>query len=887
MNISRVGQRRPIVAVVIATVAAAGLLPLATSTAAAAGEDAAGLGRHDRQLLAEARANGDRTVTLLIAADEGANPSLASDLEALGGQIQHRDDEVSYLRVQMPTKQADRASRLAGVTAADLDEVIPLDDPRPDGAAAATPYPAPGAATPRNNPYMPIGDTGAAAFLDAHPHWDGRNVTVGVLDTGITLDHPALATTTTGKPKIVDWVTYTDPFSDDDPTWVPASAAVQGPAFSVDGVDYTAPPSAEGYSFGIFNERDPRLGGEVGRDVNRDGNPAGSKGTFPVLWQGKSVWVDVDQDNDFTDEPAMREYSKNRDVRYFGTDNPATPVKEAMPFVVQVDTENDVANIGIVSGAHGTHVAGIIAANGLFGGAMSGAAPGAQLVSVRVCLFIAGCTAHALVEGMIYAAKRVDVINMSIGGLPSLNDGNNARAVLYDRLIEKKKVQMFISAGNSGPGENTVGDPSVASSVMSIGTHISDDTWQSNYGSSAPAPGTDNQHSFSSRGPREDGGFKPNVIAPGAAISSTPLWQAGGPVAGVHTLPPGYGMFNGTSMASPQAAGVGALLVSAAIQKKVKHDPERLRAALNSSSRFIDGYGAYEQGNGLIDANAAWAILSNKNLRPVAITSQVPVHTALSDFLATPGVGVGIHDREGVVLGDPYTRTYTLTRTSGGGGTYQLSFTGNDGTFSLGSSSITLDQGNPRTLEVAINPSTPGAHSAVLNFDDPSSPGIEYQTLNTVVVPYDLDEGDPQQVVSGEVARNQSKSYFFRVPENAPAFKVDFSGPSAAPGSGQARFLRFHPYGVGIDSNSSVNCYVPSVSGCSTGSATSRTASNPQAGVWEVSVEARRTSDADFTPFTLTASVLGATVSPSHDVIPSATVGTPIDRSLHPHQRLR
>ena len=44
------------------------------------------------------------------------------------------------------------------------------------------------------------------------------------------------------------------------------------------------------------------------------------------------------------------------------------------------------------------------------------------------------------------------MINMSIGGLPALNDGNNTRAVLYDRLIEQYNVQMFISAGNSGPG---------------------------------------------------------------------------------------------------------------------------------------------------------------------------------------------------------------------------------------------------------------------------------------------------------------------------------------------------------------------------------------------------------------------------------------------------
>ena len=33
----------------------------------------------------------------------------------------------------------------------------------------------------------------------------------------------------------------------------------------------------------------------------------------------------------------MTDYKVNRDVGYFGTDNPATPVAERMPFVVQID----------------------------------------------------------------------------------------------------------------------------------------------------------------------------------------------------------------------------------------------------------------------------------------------------------------------------------------------------------------------------------------------------------------------------------------------------------------------------------------------------------------------------------------------------------------------
>ena len=69
------------------------------------------------------------------------------------------------------------------------------------------------------------------------------------------------------------------------------------------------------------------------------------------------------------------------------------------------------------------------------------------------------------------------------------------------------------------------------------------------------------------------------------------------------------------------------------------------------------------------------------------------------------------------------------------------------------------------------------------------------------------------------------------------------------------------------------------VRSCPGGGPNSRTVSNPQPGVWEVTVEARRTSDAPSTPFTLTASILGATVSPNPDVIPSATIGVPVARS--------
>ena len=79
---------------------------------------------------------------------------------------------------------------------------------------------------------MPTKETGAVRFKDRHPTFDGRGITIGILDSGVDLDHPALASTSTGARKIVDWVTATDPLLDEDATWRPMLTKVSGPTFT-------------------------------------------------------------------------------------------------------------------------------------------------------------------------------------------------------------------------------------------------------------------------------------------------------------------------------------------------------------------------------------------------------------------------------------------------------------------------------------------------------------------------------------------------------------------------------------------------------------------------------------------------------------------------------
>ena len=135
--------------------------------------------------------------------------------------------------------------------------------------------------------------------------------------------------------------------------------------------------------------------------------------------------------------------------------------------------------------------------------------------------------------------------------------------------------------------------------------------------------------------------------------------------------------------------------------------------------------------------------------------------------------------------------------------------------------------------------------------------------MNTVVVPDVFTAANNYTVTkSGTIGRNQTKSYFFNVPVGAPAFKVDFTVRRDT-WDGAGALLALPPYGVGIDSNASNNCYARPWPAARL-QPNSRTSLNPHAGVWEVTVDARRNSDgSDSGGFTLTATLLGATVSPN------------------------
>ena len=745
--------------------------------------------KHDRLRLVEAQAQGKKEVTLLIASVEGANESLLRMVTDLGGSLCYRDDDVSYLRVKLPTENVEKLARSADIESLNIDGLIDyLNSPSPEPSPAA-PVPnqisPPDRNTPAENPYLPSRELGAPQFIAQHPTFDGRGVTIAIVDTSIDILSPELQTAKTldgqPTPKIADVLTAERdaivPNYDNGRLsgYVVINMETQVTAhdgkLTYQGVTYTV-PAQETFRIGILDERmgDPK------DDLNRDGNPAGSSRLFGILWDEKTntVWVDTNQDHSFIDEKPMTDYHVKNDIGIFGKDDPTTLIRETVGFTVQTDTAHKVVYIVPGYGEHGTQVAGVAAGKNFFGGQISGVAPEAQILSVP----FGGRRQRIMaseIESIILAVKhpQVDLVSVQIGLVMPLNDGRSTISIVCNRLIEKYKKLIFLGAGNSlGDEVNSISDGAAAGRTIAAGSYINKKTARTNYGVATSRE--DNIDAVSARGPSKSGAFKPNILAPSVSLSTKPGFLPGDTYSGTYDLPPGYRVGGGTSTSTPMAAAGAALLISAAKQSNVKYDADRLRWAIMSSARYLPGYGAHEQGAGCFQVGEAWKALTNAP-KPIEIISRAPVAAALSQYLHEPNRGVGIFEREGWSAGQSGKREIVFTRTSGGQSPmrFALRWQGNDGTFSA-PAVITLPLDAPVTIPIAITTKTAGAHSAILNLDVPGGPRAVYQVLNTIVAADQFSPTAEFTVTKQAQADWMSQaSWYLNVPAGTKALKLD------------------------------------------------------------------------------------------------------------------
>ena len=223
---------------------------------------------------------------------------------------------------------------------------------------------------------------------------------------------------------------------------------------------------------------------------------------------------------------------------------------------------------------HGTHVAGIIGANG--GDSLRGVAPEVEFLAVKVLDSGGSGWASDIIAGIDYCLDydgnpetddAVDIINMSLGA--------SVTYALFDSAVNnaaKAGVLSVVAAGNEGEsGYGTVGSPGTSESALTVGACDS----------------VNKIAAFSSRGPEPVYSFiKPDVVAPGVKILSTILNNE-------------TASWSGTSMAAPHVTGIAALLK----QKYPGWSPEEIKAAIVNSAHSVgEEVSPYIQGKGIVDA---------------------------------------------------------------------------------------------------------------------------------------------------------------------------------------------------------------------------------------------------------------------------------------------
>lgn len=667
----------------------------------------------------------------------------------------------------------------------------------------------------------------------------------------------------------------------------------------IDNVTIDNITSANGvYHFGLLPERY--------FDLNFDKD---TDDFYPVLLVNSSgngydvAYVDTDLDYDFTDEVPLRQYNGTYDVAVFSYSEYG-PLNYVL---AEIDPNGKYAIFGWDGGKHGTHVAGIAAGYDSNNNAWDwlsqysgtyvayydckylnvckeqtfnldttqGVAPGAQIMAIRVLRSAGWGYDWEIINGMTYAATHgADVISMSLGGNDPLLDGTDPESIAVNELTEKYGVVFVIAAGNDGPGINIIARPGVASKAITVAAAVvpievetritvlsgliygSLDLWFQD-GFYYRDTNFDNIRIayFSSRGPRVDGDFKPDIAAPGHFVySSIPMWapsfewlfnKYGLPVG-----PPGADFMLGTSMATPHVSGVVALLISGAKAEGIDYSPEKIKKALESGATWLEGdpylgqeYTELDQGHGLVNVTKSWEFLKAMDGMKLPVVDHW-ANVSYSDFANYLNVDVikGLYARNSVpekvkwhikYVGDTEYRTFNIYATE----PWIKPFV---------TGTVILQNNTEFVLTVRYDTEglEPGLYVGRIIIDDPTTPVIDDEILNTIIIPEEF-AADQNYTIKWEDVNgaHMQTHHFVKVPEGTNGLwtKVEYGN--------YLEYGIYSPYGMYIfPFQTSDEPYVTK---------------NPVPGVWELVTTGFNWEYSTGYYGNLTASIYGLNLTPS------------------------
>lgn len=195
---------------------------------------------------------------------------------------------------------------------------------------------------------------------------------------------------------------------------------------------------------------------------------------------------------------------------------------------------------------HGTHVCGIIGGCGAASkGLYQGVAPGCHLIPVKVLDRRGNGYASDVLAGLRWirahqSQYNIRIVNISVGSFSPKNMSENSALVRGVNEAWDEGLIIVVAAGNMGPKRGTITTPGISRKVITVG--CSDDHQEVNVMGSRMID-------YSGRGPTSSCICKPDIVAPGASITSC------------MNFPGKYAVKSGTSMATPLVSGALALLL--------------------------------------------------------------------------------------------------------------------------------------------------------------------------------------------------------------------------------------------------------------------------------------------------------------------------------------
>lgn len=214
---------------------------------------------------------------------------------------------------------------------------------------------------------------------------------------------------------------------------------------------------------------------------------------------------------------------------------------------------------------HGTHVAGIIAANG----SIKGVAPDAKIIVIKALNSTGSGTEGNINSGIEWCVNNASVFNITVITMSLGSDtlyNNYCDSYYSDTFAASinaavaKNISVVIASGNNG-NYTAISSPACITNATAIGWANKDDTINTN----------------------SNRNLLVKLMAPGTDINST-----GGPFPGTCTRSGNYMSCSGTSMAVPHVAGAIAIIKQFLALTNQEKTPKEIETTLNNTGKIIN-----------------------------------------------------------------------------------------------------------------------------------------------------------------------------------------------------------------------------------------------------------------------------------------------------------